>query len=263
MSRRQLTFACMGARLVGTFDEAPETTGLLIVGGGNETRAGAFSGQAKLAAAIALAGHPVFRFDRRGVGDSEGGNSGFRGSAADIAAAMAAFLTEAPRLERIVGFGNCDAASALMLLGGAGMNGLVLANPWTVEGHDAAPPPDAIRARYREKLRNPKEWLRLFGGQVSLGKLASGLLSAVSPTPPPTSLAREMAAGLARFEGPVTILLADRDRTAQLFDSAWDKADPRITRCPDATHAFAEPHARHWLSERLLDALQAARVSQA
>ncbi len=57
---------------MGTLDDAPGTTGLLIVSGGNEVRAGAFAGQARLAAEIAAAGHPVFRFDRRGVGDSTG-----------------------------------------------------------------------------------------------------------------------------------------------------------------------------------------------
>ncbi len=75
--------------------------------GGNETRAGAFSGQAELAARIAEAGFPVFRFDRRGVGDSEGDNLGFRHSAADIAAARTAFRQACPALTRIAAFGNC------------------------------------------------------------------------------------------------------------------------------------------------------------
>jgi exosortase A-associated hydrolase 1 len=256
MGRRHLTFACMGARLAGTLDEAPGTTGLLIVSGGNETRAGAFSGQAQLAARIATEGFPVFRFDRRGVGDSKGGNSGFRGSAPDIAAALALFRAETPQMERVVAFGNCDAASGLMLQAGAGMDALVLANPWTVEDDSSAPPPDALRQRYAAKLRNPGEWLRLLTGKVSLGKLAGGLRRAAGSAPGPSSLAQEMAAGLARFAGPATILLAGRDRTAQIFESGWDKSDQRIARCPDATHAFAEPHARDWLFERLVETLK-------
>ncbi|OZA91133.1 MAG: esterase, partial [Erythrobacter sp. 34-65-8] len=90
MSRLALTFECQGQALAGTLDTAPGKTGLLIVSGGNEIRAGAFSGQARLAAQIAGAGFPVFRFDRRGVGDSEGENKGFRHSAKDIAAALEA-----------------------------------------------------------------------------------------------------------------------------------------------------------------------------
>ena len=153
MIRRHLHFACGTAHLTGTLDEGDATSGLLLVSGGNETRAGAFSGQAELAVRIAAAGFPVFRFDRRGVGDSEGENTGFLGSQGDIAAALAAFLTEMPQLTRVVAFGNCDAASALMLSGGAGFQALVLANPWTFDSDDAPPPPAAIRARYAARLR--------------------------------------------------------------------------------------------------------------
>jgi len=46
MSRRHLTFTCKGEPLAGTLDDAPGKVGLLIVTGGNEIRAGAFSGQA-------------------------------------------------------------------------------------------------------------------------------------------------------------------------------------------------------------------------
>jgi exosortase A-associated hydrolase 1 len=256
-ARRHVTFACEGETLAGTLDEAPGVTGLLIVSGGNEIRCGAFAGQALLAARIAAAGHPVFRFDRRGVGDSAGENRGFRDSAPDIAAALAAFRAQAPGIERIVALGNCDAASALMLAGGAGCDALVLANPWTIEHDDGAPPPDAIRARYAEKLRNPRELVRLATGKVSLRKLARGLGRAMRPAPPPSSLAQDMAAALDAFAGPVRILLADRDRTAQAFFAAWDAHDGRIERCPGASHAFVEPEARDWLAQRVLEALRA------
>jgi pimeloyl-ACP methyl ester carboxylesterase len=150
MNRRHFAFDCAGSALAATLDEAAGTTGLLIVTGGNETRAGAFSSQTRLAADVAATGHPVLRFDRRGVGDSEGVNMGFRNSAEDTAAAAAAFRAKCPAVSRIVAFGNCDAASALMLSGGEGFDGLVLSNPWTYEEERAAapPPPAAIRARY-------------------------------------------------------------------------------------------------------------------
>ena len=256
MSRRHLTFACEGETLVGTLDEAPDEAGLLIVSGGNEIRAGAFAGQAQLAARLAAAGFPVFRYDRRGVGDSTGENRGFRDSGADIAAALAAFRAERPDLARVVGFGNCDAASALMLGAGCGCDALVLANPWTIEHDDGASPPATIRARYANKLRDPKELVRLATGKVSLRKLAGGLKRAVSPAPPPTTLAQEMRAGLDAFDGPVSLLIAERDRTGQAFLAAWSSDDERLKRCPGASHAFVEPAARDWLFEQLLDALK-------
>jgi hypothetical protein len=67
-----------------------------------------------------------------------------------------------------------------------------------------------------------------------------------------------MTAGLARFAGPVDILLAERDRTAQAFLAAWDPTDPRIDRCRAASHAFVQPEAREWLFGRIVAALEAA-----
>ncbi|MEE4315787.1 hydrolase 1, exosortase A system-associated [Erythrobacter dokdonensis] len=267
MSRLPLSFGCGTLMLAATLDTAPGTTGLLIVSGGNEIRAGAFSGQARLAARIARAGFPVFRFDRRGVGDSEGENRGFRHSARDIAAAIEAFRAIAPQITRVVAFGNCDAASALMLAGGAGCDGLVLSNPWTIEeqapdqSSDPTPPPAAIRARYLEKLKNPREIARLLGGGVDLTKLARGLARAVGPDPAPSSLANEMRTGLTRFTGEVRILLAAADRTAQVFETAWEaigeSGDPRIRRCAGAGHAYVEPEHTDWLEAQILAALRA------
>ena len=263
MTRLSHTFACGGSTLVATLDTAPGSVGLLIVSGGNEIRSGAFGGQADMAARIARAGFPVFRFDRRGIGDSEGENRGFRHSAKDIRTAIDAFRAMVPQLSRVIAFGNCDAASALMLASGAGCDALVLSNPWTIEQDesgaeaDATPPPAAIRARYLEKLKNPREVARLLGGGVDLGKLARGLMRSLSPAPAPSSLAQEMREGLAGFAGETRILLATADRTAQVFESAWDKADPRIRRCEGAGHAYVEPEHQAWLEAQILAALRA------
>lgn len=256
MSRLHLTFECAEATLAGTLDTALGVSGLLLVTGGNEIRSGAFSGQAALAARIAAAGYPVFRFDRRGVGDSGGENKGFRKSARDIECAIAAFKVIAPQVDRIVGFGNCDAASALMLAQGAECDALVLSNPWTIEQDDHTPPPEAVRARYAEKLRNPREIARLLSGGVDLGKLAKGLMHAGRRKASASSLAGEMAAGLSGFHGPVRILLAGSDRTAQAFAGQWDAADARVVRCEGAGHAWGEPHARDFLDRHLLEMLR-------
>ena len=256
MSRRHLTFTCGGARLAATLDEGDAATGLLLVSGGNDIRSGAWSGQAQFSARIASEGFPVLRFDRRGVGDSEGANGEFRSSAADIAAARDALREHAPQIERVVGFGNCDAASALMLAGGAGLDALVVSNPWIFEDGGDAPPPLAVRAHYRRRLADPAAIRRLATGQVSLRNLFSSLASALRPAPPPGTLAQDMAAGIEGFAGEVAILIADRDRTGQAFLSAWRKGDPRIRTCEDATHSYVEAHARDWLADRVLEVLR-------
>ncbi|MBC2669579.1 hydrolase 1, exosortase A system-associated [Novosphingobium piscinae] len=255
MTRLHLAFPCAGSTCLGTLDLAPGATGLLIVSGGNELRAGAWNGQAALAAVIAAQGFPVFRFDRRGVGDSEGRNTGFLGSEPDLRAAAVAFRAAAPGVRRIVALGNCDAAAALMLCAGAGCDALVLSNPWTIEpGAEAAAQPAALRAHYARRLRDPAAVLRLLKGRIAPRQLLISLRDMLRPQPP-SSLAARMAAGLAGFAGPVRILLAGRDRTAQVFMAGWDQTDPRLHVCPEASHSFVEPAARDWLLTQVLAVL--------
>lgn len=261
--RQILNFECDGAVLAATLDNAPGCSGLLIVSGGNEIRIGAHRGMAILANEISAIGHPVFRFDRRGVGDSSGQNRGFASSKPDIATAVSAFKTACPQLTRIVAFGNCDAASALVLHQLDGLDTLILANPWVIERSDELPAPAAIRARYTERIRDPKAWVGLFTGRTSLTKLASGLLRITTPRLA-SGLASSIAQGIAAFPGPVKILLATRDGTAIAFASEWEKQgfaaarakpDLSVVRLDSASHSFATAEDKATLRAALLGAL--------
>lgn len=261
--RHQLTFPCEGATLAATLDDAPGTTGLLIVSGGNEIRSGAHRGMAMLAQRIAAAGHPVFRFDRRGIGDSEGENGGYETSAPDVAAAIAAFRRAAPHLTRIVAFGNCDAASALLLHQPLALDELIVANPWTYEGgaddkadEPALPPAAAIRARYLSRLTDPKSLLRLLKGEIDVKKLARGLSALGRRAAPaaPDSLPARLNAALATLPCPATILLATGDRTAQAFVENCNPGAVPVERLDSASHSFAGDDGE-WLTERVLGLL--------
>lgn len=239
--RRLIAFPCAGETLVGTLDEADGITGLLIVSGGNEIRVGAHRGMALLAARLAAAGITVFRYDRRGIGDSTGENAGFENSAEDMAAAVAAFRAQAPHLTRIVGFGNCDAATALALFHErAGIDALMLANPWTIDQADDLPPTAAIRARYAERLKNPATYLRLLRGGVDLGKLFKGLSKLSAKKPDDSgSLATRLKAALAANAKPVRIVLAKGDATAIAFAASEASAVLPADMIDTASHSFA------------------------
>jgi exosortase A-associated hydrolase 1 len=268
--RRMIGFDCEGTRLVGTFDEETQTTGLLIVSGGNEIRSGAHAGQAAMAAHFAALGYPVFRYDRRGIGDSEGDNGGYENSAADIAAAVSTFRHDAPAMQRVVAFGNCDAATALALFGeGVAIDALILANPWVIENATAeASTPltsAAVRARYWNRLKNPSSMIDLFTGKINLRKLAGGLIKAAQ-SDTPTGLAERIATALTTSPLPSMILLADRDTTALAFMSAWNSTaftDVRsrheitLQSCSTASHSFADAAAKAWLLDRIESVLTA------
>ena len=261
--RRLMTIACDGETLGATVDEAEGRTGLLIVSGGTQTRIGAHRGMARLAATVAAAaGFPVLRFDRRGVGDSSGDDPGFADSHADIAAATAAFRAACPHVRRIVGFGLCDGATALALHhAAAGIDELILANPWTVEPQAGLPPPAAISARYTERLFSARAWWRLLTGGIDYRAAARGIASIVrariGPGADGMSLARSMARALEKGGGHVAILLATKDATAVAFDAEYrgnafaavrDGGRVDVHRLPGGSHSFASPDEITWLT---------------
>lgn len=271
--RQHFTFPCADETLAATLDCATGTTGLLIVSGGNEIRSGAHAGMAALAAEIAAAGHPVLRYDRRGIGDSTGENAGFESSADDIAAAVSAFRTRCPQLTRLVAFGNCDAASALALFGpAAGVDALILANMWTIETEDdgadeaeaaSTMTASAIRSRYLAKLKDPRELWRLASGGVNIGKLVRGLRQATAKTEVSGLVAR-LGDALVTLDRPATLLVAEHDRTAMWFLEHWTsdgfalaRANPHLAlhRLDSGSHSFANASDKAWLRERILAVL--------
>jgi exosortase A-associated hydrolase 1 len=267
--RRMIDFDCSGDLLVGSIDEGDGSTGLLIVSGGNEIRSGAHAGQAAMAQHFAANGNPVFRYDRRGIGDSEGVNGGFESSANDIAAAVLAFRCAAPHITRLVAFGNCDAASALALFhADVPIDALVLANPWVIEGtsgEDAPTPPSAaaVRARYWARLKNPRSLLDLLTGKISFTKLAGGLAKAARKEPT-SGLARRLASVFSATDRRVRILIAHQDTTALAFMGAWKGdafAEARnagniiLASFGTASHSFADALSKEWLYEQVADVL--------
>ncbi len=254
---RQLTdFACDGETLIGTLDAGAFTTGLLIVSGGSELRCGAHRGMALLAHELADMGVPVFRFDRRGIGDSSGTDRGYAESAPDIAAAAAHFRALQPQLTRIIGFGNCDAATALALFHrDAGIDALVLANPWVGDEEDGLPPAEAIGAHYAGRLRDPRQWARALTGGVNIGKAVKGLLKlSRRKSESSNPIARAMLAALG--DTPCTILLAERDNTAIRFRRDWTGGWTTHARDTDS-HSFARSGDQDWLRDRLREAIGA------
>ena len=271
MTRSFHQIRCEDELLAATLDAGANTTALLIVSGGNEIRAGAHSGMARLALRVSALGFPVLRYDRRGIGESTGENLNFLGSAEEIAAAARFLRQEQPQTETIIAFGNCDAATALALFGpDAGIDGYVLANPWVMEttsepdAGQSMPSSSAIRSRYWDRIKNPGTIIDLLSGKIDFTKLLKGLRQA-SRSEENSPLSLRLRDALSGLGGNSHILLAKRDTTARAFLAAWNSADfaplrgksaITVDTLDSASHSFADETARDWFTEKLLHALR-------
>jgi len=259
--RRLLTFGCDGAELGATLDDAGGEAGLLLVTGGTQTRIGSHRMYERLTKSLTERGISCLRFDRRGVGDSGGEDPGFRGSGPDLAAAAAAFRAECPALKRVHGFGLCDGATAIALFGDeAGLDGLILVNPWLVEAEEGAPPPAAIRRHYRERLLSREGWKRLLSGAVDYRKLLRGFAT-IARRQSGSPLARDVAAALSRHRLPAQLILATGDATAiaaeneakaKVFKGLLDEPQ----KIDSDSHTFARPGDETALLEAVAEAVR-------
>jgi exosortase A-associated hydrolase 1 len=248
LMRRLLSFECEGAALGASLDAADGATGLLLVTGGTQTRIGSHRMYERLARSLAQAGWPCFRYDRRGVGDSEGEDPDFKDSGPDLVAAAAAFRREQPQLKRLIGFGLCDGASTLALHGAAaGLDGYILANPWFVEAEAGEPAAAAIKSRYKDQLLSLEGWKRLLSGSISYRKVLKGLAKIASSRP--SSLAGEIAAALGKARVPARLILANGDGTAIAAQAEWSspafkalrESNPAPVRIDSDSHTFSRP----------------------
>lgn len=261
--RRLLSFDCDGAALGATLDDAEGSTGLLLVTGGTQTRIGSHRMYERLALVLAGDGWPCFRYDRRGVGDSEGDDPDFRDSGPDLAAAAAAFRRERPGLTRLLGFGLCDGASTLALHGrAAGLDGYLLVKPWFVEAEAGEPAAAAIKSHYMDQLLSLGGWKRLLSGSISYRKVLKGLTKIVASRP--SSLSREIAASLGKARVPAQLILATRDATAIAAQAEWSspafkdlrQANPAPVTIDSDSHTFSRPGDEDALLKAVKGALE-------
>jgi exosortase A-associated hydrolase 1 len=265
MREDAVTFACGGEQLVGVVaqPDATASLGVLILAGGPQYRVGSHRQFLLLAARLAEAGIAVMRFDYRGMGDSSGPVQPFEETAPDIAAALNAFMSSCPRLERIVLWGLCDGASAALLYWEATRDprvaGMVLLNPWVFSNEDAFAR-SQVRHHYRRLLQRDF-WMQVGRGEFDvIGALrwfVSRLLTAgaaSSRTRSEPNFQDRMIAAMEKFSGPVLLVLSGSDVTGKAFlglcvtSSTWSELArrPNVEQAslPGADHTFSDTALR-------------------
>lgn len=230
-----ITFECQGETLLGVVSlpihgdgRAPHATGVVIVVGGPQYRAGSHRQFVLLARDLAAAGFAVLRFDCRGMGDSTGAQRDFQSVSADIGSAISALMAQSEHLQNIVLWGLCDGASAALLYAQASqdprLKALCLLNPWVRSPSSLARA--QVRHYYTGRLLDPAFWKKLLSGGVGLGAIG-GLLDSVKSMrragartgiePAELSYQDRMALGWRGFKGYILLLLSGADLTAREF----------------------------------------------
>lgn len=278
-----LTVDCDGESLLGILsrpkaEALTSDLGILIIVGGPQYRAGSHRQFVLLARRLAAAGHACLRIDVRGMGDSSGASRSFEHTERDIACAIDALQRANPVLRGVVLWGLCDAASAALLYldrhQDHRVSGLVLANPWVRTDQGLAK--THLKHYYRERLADLEFWRKLLRGQVA-GKALLDLLQnfrlALGRPPHPSSATGgpskpvpyqdRMARAWRQFNGPILLLLSERDHTAREFLEysgsayAWQglahaSLVHRID-LPEMDHTFSSAKARDTVETHTLD----------
>jgi len=278
---KPLIFECEGDTLLGILAQPRRqgSTGVVVVVGGPQYRAGSHRQFVLLGRALAAAGYPSLRFDFRGMGDSGGEPRGFEASEQDIGAAISALRAASPSVGRVVLWGLCDGASAALLYWhrtrDPRVDGFVLVNPWVRS--EASLARTRIKHYYSRRLLEADFWKKAFRGKLAVGDslrgLAAGLRAFLTRRAAPVVDAgmpfqRGMAAAWRHFGGDILLALSGQDYVAREFleytrsDPAWagllERASVRRLDFPEADHTFSRSGPRlelelatlEWLRKR-------------
>jgi exosortase A-associated hydrolase 1 len=270
-------FLCEGEPLVGILAKpaTPADTGVVVIVGGPQYRAGSHRQFVLLSRALAAAGYAVLRFDYRGMGDSSGAQRDFESASRDVGAAIDQLQQGAPTVQRVVLWGLCDGASAALLycndVQDPRVTGLCLLNPWVRS--EASLAKTQVKHYYTQRLRQKEFWVKLLSGKVALSAL-SGFAAKLRQSSGNANkrqnevgtFQQRMAKVWHDFGGRILLILSGDDYTAKEFiehaqtDAAWKnyQGHPKFTRVDIAgvDHTFSSAFSRgkaeeatlHWLA---------------
>lgn len=260
-------FDMLGIVTLPPAEKPAQGTGVVIVVGGAQYRAGSHRQFVQLARFLAKAGFLVLRFDLPGMGDSPGDLPSFENTAPHIAAAIDGFQQCCPAVQRVVLWGLCDGASASLLYVDATRDprivGLALLNPWVRSEVSLARA--RVKHYYWQRMGELDFWRKLLRGGVGWGalrKLGQNIQSARDRGSAPTDFQDRMARGWLAFGKPILLLLSERDLTAQEFvehanaGARWQdwatKSELSNVSIEQADHTCSTPSSRHAVEQETL-----------
>lgn len=232
-----LIFSCEDDHLVGILHNAEidDRLGVLIVLGGPQTRVGSHRQFVLLARMLARNNIPVMRFDYRGIGDAAGDPRTFQEIDVDIRCAIDTFIEQQGKIDKVIIWGLCDAASAAMFYAyqDPRVRGLVLLNPDTLTSTSTAK--TYLKYYYLQKIFDREMWQKIFSGRFdyreSLRSLVGLIGNLLAPKQKPSTseqtlpFPERMRESLAQFKYPILLILSGRDLTADAFRDLIQNSD--------------------------------------
>lgn len=254
MSETAVTMQCGTNQLLGIMHKPKNAgkTAVLIIVGGPQYRVGSHRQFVQLSRSLATQNIMSLRFDYTGMGDSQGEKKSFENISEDIRIACDQ-LYEEKKVEDIVLWGLCDAASAAMIYAPTDPRvvGLIVLNPWLRS--DAAMGKSMLKHYYLQRLMAKDFWKKLLTGRVNVASSVSDAKGFVEDTMVEEDNSTEsyqtrMQDGITRFEGSVCLILSGIDLTAKEFEQqtlgnkAWNvfnSSRTQIHRLEKADHTFS------------------------
>jgi pimeloyl-ACP methyl ester carboxylesterase len=218
--QRAVRFTCTGSSVVGIIDlpERPLPRGVLIAAGHPYSRLGARRQFAMLARALARRGIAVMRFDRRGVGDSDGCDY----NDSDVRAALQEFCDQVPLLQEVVllspGGSAAIATARACAAADPRVCGLLLLAPWGRSRRTQAPQLAAVNDHQLTEIMPPRAQVPALTLVSAHDAAAVYWRRAPAPSRVRPSAGRNLALfaeQLSAFPGPVLVVAGEGDAAAR------------------------------------------------
>tara|TARA_R110001583_G_scaffold154316_1_gene305990 strand:+ start:19696 stop:20559 length:864 start_codon:yes stop_codon:yes gene_type:complete len=286
MNDLPLVFDVQGSPVVGVLHrpETPPQVGILMVAaGGPQYHVGCARQLLSWGRALSQAGFAVLRFDYRGMGDSGGEFKGFEQIDVDLKAAIDQLLEQQPSIKKVVLWGGCNAASAIMIYAWQDkrVDRIIVSNPWAhTEATEARL---QVKYYYLQRLSQKTFWLKLLRGNLNIvqsWRSLAGALQKMGGNQPQAAVdstvsaesnlhfVERMRLGLERYSGTMLLLLSGQSAMGREFDEtvsasrSWQQtvAKTDITRIemPEAEHTFSTRESQRAVLDAVLTWLDGA-----
>ncbi|MBB1125369.1 hydrolase 1, exosortase A system-associated [Thiospirillum jenense] len=270
-------FVCDGLRLIGVSCVPkrikPTSTGVLFIIGGPQYRAGTHRQITLLARQFASAGIASFRFDYRGMGDSEGEMRSFEFIETDISSAIKQFISQVTTVKTIALWGLCDAASAALCYAykDGRVKQLILLNPWVHDNYTEALA--RLRRYYPARLFARDFWYKTVRLQLNISNIYHDLLRFIQQFKPfwmetriinTADFISQMLMGLEQFNGKILVILSHSDdstvaeflallATNHRWLQAIQRGNVTCYQLESANHNFSRQEWRENIAIKIID----------